>query len=433
MQNRNVRHPSPPWEPGTRLISALVLLVLMAALLYRLRELFSLFMIAFLIAFLLFPLVLRLQRLMKSPRWVAVLLIYLVMLAILAGAGTGVGVAIAQSVINLISGLEDVAAGIPALLEELLTQQYTVGPWVLDFSQYNFESAVSDLVGMVQSLLLESGTFLASLAGRAATTVGLALSVFVFGFYLLLDFDKANEVVLGLIPGMYRADVQRLLKDTGQLWSSFFRGQLILGLAVGLLTFLFLTILGTNFTLGLGVIAGFLELIPGFGPFISACVGVLVALFQASNWIGLTPFWYAVVVLGAFLLVQQIENNLLVPKIIGHSLNLPPLAVLLAVLAGGYLFGLFGVLLAAPLTATLRLWVGYIYRKTVGLETWPAPVLEPREEIQMPRVPPFLRRFFGRLTDWIRSSGPFNRFSEEDGDTIAEHQTGEEQSEASSG
>jgi len=420
MEKRKVQHPSPPWEPGTRLISGFLLLLATAVLLYRLRELFSLVMIAFLMAFLLFPLVLRLQRLMKSPRWAAVLVVYVIMLLILGGAGTGVGIAVTQSVINLISGLENVAAGLPDLVEELIVQQFTIGPWVIDFSQFNFETILSDLVSLIQSVLFESGTFIASLAGRAATTVGLVLSIFVFGFYLLIDFDKSNEVLLNLIPGPYKRDIQRLLKDTSLLWSSFFRGQLILGLAVGLLTILFLTILGTNFTLGLGVIAGFLELIPGFGPFIAACVGVLVAIFQSANWIGLSPFWYAAVVLGAFLLVQQIENNLLVPKIIGHSLNLPPLAVLLAVLAGGYLFGLFGVLLAAPLTATLRLWVGYIYRKTVGLETWPAPVLEPREDVQIPKMPPFLRKFIRRITDWIRSTGPFNRFSDDEGpDEIA--------------
>ncbi|MBN1267816.1 MAG: AI-2E family transporter [Anaerolineales bacterium] len=423
MQNRNVQQPSPPWEPGTRLIAAFLLLVLTGVLLYRLRELFSLVIIAFLLAFLLFPLVLRLQHAMKAPRWVAVLIVYLIMLALIGGAGTGVGVALAQSVISLISELENVAAGIPDQVQELLMQKFVIGPWMIDLAQFNFETVVSDFVGVVQSVLFESGTFLASLAGRAATTVGLVLSIFVFGFYLLLDFDKTSDAFLALVPGPYRRDIQKLLKDTSLLWSSFFRGQLILGLAVGLLTTLFLTILGTNFTLGLGVIAGFLELIPGFGPFISACVGVLVAIFQSGNWMGLTSFWYAVVVLGAFLLVQQIENNLLVPKIIGHSLNLPPLVVLLAVLAGGYLFGLFGILLAAPLTATLRLWVGYIYRKTVGLETWPAPLFKTREEVQIPEMPQFVRNFIGRITNWIRSTGPFSMFSDGEEEELNSEET----------
>lgn len=406
------KHPSPPWEPGTRLISAVVLIVISAVLLYRLRALAGLFLVSFLIAFLLFPLVYRLQGWLKSPRWVAVLIIYLILLALVGGAGTGVGVAISQSVVNLFSGLEDVVADVPMLVEDLMAQQYTVGPWVIDLSQYNFEEAVTDLVGFVQSLLFESGTFLASLAGRAATTIGLGVTVFVFGFYLLLDFDEIGDNILRLVPVPYRNDIRRLLADTGILWSSFFRGQLILGSAVGLLTVLFLTILGTNFTLGLGVIAGFLEFIPSFGPFISAVVGIIVALFQPENWLGLSSFWYAVVVLGAFLLVQQLENNLLVPKIIGHSLKLPPLIVLLAVLAGGLLFGIFGVLIAAPVTATLRLWVGYIYRKTVGLDTWPSPVIEAKDEVQVPNMPGFMRKFFDRLTGWIRSSGSLSRFSE---------------------
>ncbi len=415
------KNPSPPWEPGTRLISAVFLIILTGVFLYLLRSLVSLFMIAFLIAFLLFPLVLQIQRWLKSPRWVAVLLVYLLLLAVIGGAGTGIGVALVQSVTNLISRLGQLAGDIPSVLEDLLDQQFVIGPWTIDLNQYNFEDSISDFVAMIQSLLVNSGSFIASMAGRAATTVALGVSVFVFGFYLLLDFDKMGDHFVNVVPAPYQKDIRLLLKETSLLWSSFFRGQLILGLAVGLLTILFLTILGTNFTLGLGVMAGVLELIPSFGPFISAVVGVLVALFQSSNWLGLTPFWYAVVVLGAFLLVQQLENNLLVPKIIGHSLKLPPLVVLLAILGGGYLFGLFGVLLAAPMTATLRLWIGYIYRKTVGIETWPSSMLEPRTEVNLPAAPSFLRGISARLTGWIRSSGPLARFADkEEIDAMAE-------------
>ncbi len=412
MTGSSNKNPSPPWDPGTRLISAVFLIILTGVMLYLLRALVSLFLIAFLMAFLLFPLVQQFQRWLKSPRWVAVLIVYLLLLAFIGGAGTGIGVALVQSVTNLISRLGQLAGDIPTVVEDLLDQQFVIGPWVIDLNQYNFDDSVSDLVAMIQSLLVNSGTFLASMAGRAATSVALGVSIFVFGFYLLLDFDKMGDHFVNVVPAQYQGDFRMLLQETSQLWSSFFRGELILGLAVGLLTVLFLTILGTNFTLGLGVIAGVLELIPSFGPFISAVVGVLVALFQSSNWLGLSPFWYAVVVLGAFLLVQQIENNLLVPKIIGHSLKLPPLVVLLAVLAGGYLAGLFGVLLAAPMTATLRLWIGYIYRKTVGIETWPSSMLEPRDEIQLPSAPKFLLGIPSRLTEWVRSSTPISRFKD---------------------
>jgi predicted PurR-regulated permease PerM len=406
------KNPSPPWEPGTRLISAVFLIILAGVFLYLLKSLVSLFMIAFLIAFLLFPLVLKVQGWLKSPRWLAVLLVYLLLLALIGGAGTGVGVALSQAVTSAIAGLGEFTDSIPELLEDLLNQQIVIGPWTIDLYQFDVEDVVSDIVGVIQSLLVNSGSFLASMAGRAATTVALGVSIFVFGFYLLLDFDRMGDHFVNLVPAPYQKDMRLLLKETSQLWSSFFRGQLVLGLAVGLLTILFLTILGTNFTLGLGVMAGFLELIPSFGPFISAVVGVLVALFQSSNWLGLTPFWYAVVVLGAFLLVQQLENNLLVPKIIGHSLKLPPLVVLLAILGGGYLFGLFGVLLAAPMTATLRLWIGYVYRKTVGIETWPSSMLEPRDEVRLPAPPSFLRGIAARLTGWIRSSGPLARLKD---------------------
>jgi predicted PurR-regulated permease PerM len=104
-----------------------------------------------------------------------------------------------------------------------------------------------------------------------------------------------------------------------------------------------------------------------FGPWITGLISVLVALFQSSNFWGLNPLGFALVVLGASILIQQVENNILYPRIIGHSLNLNPLVVLLALLAAGSLAGIVGLLLAAPTVATLRLVFSYLYWKVVGV------------------------------------------------------------------
>ena len=106
-----------------------------------------------------------------------------------------------------------------------------------------------------------------------------------------------------------------------------------------------------------------------------SCVTFMVALFQGSNIWGLSPLGFALLVLIVFAIVQQLENNVLYPGIIGHSLKLHPLLVILSVLAGGILAGLIGFLLAAPTVATLRIWSGYVYRKSVGLDTWPTPIV----------------------------------------------------------
>ncbi len=174
--------------------------------------------------------------------------------------------------------------------------------------------------------------------------------------------------IIGWVPGPYKSDASRIMADAGSIWQSFFRGQLIMGLAVGTMTAVIMSILGLRNSIGLGVLAGVLEFVPIFGPWITAIVAVLVALFQETNPLGLTPVGYAIIVLAAGILIQQIENNLLYPRVIGQSLALNPLVVLLSVLAAGSLFGIVGLLLAAPVVATARLVLGYLYWKTVGVD-----------------------------------------------------------------
>jgi predicted PurR-regulated permease PerM len=205
----------------------------------------------------------------------------------------------------------------------------------------------------------------------------MVLMTMVLGFYMLLDFNKMEAFCLDLVPTPYREDFRDLLRRTGRVWQAFLRGQAILGLVIGVIVAGVLSIIGLRFALGLGLIAGLFEFVPIFGPFIAGMIAALVAVFQGSNWLAMTPLGYATLVVVIFVVVQQIENNILVPRIIGHSLNLNPFIVLLAIVGGGILAGVLGVLLAAPVVASLRIWLGYVYRKSVGLETLPTPVVEP--------------------------------------------------------
>jgi predicted PurR-regulated permease PerM len=228
-----------------------------------------------------------------------------------------------------------------------------------------------------------------------ASAVGVVLLALVMGFYLLLDFGKLKGWILDLIPDSHDEDVSLLIENTGKVWQAFLRGQLLLGVVIGSIVSLVLSIIGMRFALGLGLIAGILEFVPVFGPVISGMIAGLVALFQDGNWLGLTPLAYAILVLILFFVIQQTENNILVPRIIGHSLNLHPLLVLIAALAGGILGGVLGVLLAAPFVATMRIWLGYLYRKIVGLGTEPEPVLGPAQQPEVPRV-------FQRIRIWFQ-------------------------------
>lgn len=385
---------SPPWQPGTRLVGGVLMVLLIGWLINGVRQLATPLILGFFLAYLLHPLVNMMSKKTPLPRWLAVLIIYILLLVIMAGTTTGIGLAASEQIAGLVDDLGVLAEELPEQFAELSIQTISLGPWAIDLSRINLEPIFEQLNSTIQSLLLGTGSLIAAFATSAASALGVLLLVMVIGFYLLLDFENLRNFCLDLVPSSYEDDISQLFDQTGKVWQAFIRGQFILGVVVGAVVAVVLTILGVRFALGLGLIAGLMEFVPIFGPIISGIIAGLVALFQEGNWMNLTPWVYMLVILGVFVIIQQIENNILVPRIIGHSLNLNPLVVLLAALAGGILAGVLGLMLAAPTVATMRLWLGYFYRKIVGLGKPPDPILVPPSQRQRSAI-------FRRIRGWF--------------------------------
>ena len=123
-------------------------------------------------------------------------------------------------------------------------------------------------------------------------------------------------------------------------------------------------------------------------------LGVLVALFQPGNWLGLSPGYYVLLIVVVYLVLQQVYDNVLYPRILGRSLNLHPIIILVGAIVATSYAGIVGLLLAAPLIATLRLFGRYVYRKMFDLDPWPEPL--PQSPLP-PRETWFWLRWFNRL------------------------------------
>lgn len=386
---------SPPWQTGTRLMAAVLLLVFVGAVAYATRQLAPPVVLSLFLAYLLHPIVTRLERWTRMPRWLAVLIVYLVLLAMIGGATTGIGIAVSQQVVGVINDLIKISREIPLLLTELANTRIQFWIFEYDLSQVNLDPLIEQLTSTIQPLLVGTGTFIGSVAATTASLVSMLFLTLIFGFYMLVDSEKIRPAILAMIPEPYLGDFRRLLDQTGKIWQAFLRGQLILGLVIGLTVTAAMSVVGVRFALALGLISGVLEFVPIFGPIISGVIAAAVALFSGSTWLNVTPFVLAVIVGLIFLVIQQIENNVLVPKIIGTQLDLNPFVVLISVLAGGVLAGFLGVLLAAPVVASMRIWLGYIYSKAIGVEAHPVVVLKPR--IRQKRRPDV-----ARIQQWWR-------------------------------
>jgi predicted PurR-regulated permease PerM len=181
----------------------------------------------------------------------------------------------------------------------------------------------------------------------------------------------------------YRTEVAYMFERLTVIWDSFFRGQITLMVIMGTAVWLGLTILGLPGAFALGIIAGLLEIIPNLGPFFAAIPAVIVALLQGSDHFAINNFVFALIIIGFYVLIQFIENSILVPRIMGVSVKLHPVVVILGVLVGASVWGILGALLAAPVIATGREILRYLYYRVIGENPYPLKNHSPPEGIKV--------------------------------------------------
>lgn len=204
--------------------------------------------------------------------------------------------------------------------------------------------------------------------GRVGVTVlhGLLIVVIspIVAFYMLVDVPHLRRVAKSLIPEPAKVEVLLLAERLNRAIGGFFRGQLMVALLVGVLSSIGLGLIGLKFWFLVGMIAGLFNIIPLIGPWIGGVPGVAIALTTGS------PL-QAVAVIVVLTGVQQIDNHFITPQVMQRAVHLHPAAVILALLAGGALAGFFGLLLAVPVTAVLKILLGHIWRVHVLEEPLP--------------------------------------------------------------
>ena len=182
----------------------------------------------------------------------------------------------------------------------------------------------------------------ASVALRIGSTIVDVLFVLVLGVYLLASAPTTRAWLFARVPRARRAEVERVEGEARRLFGAYIRGQLLLGLIIGTVSGVTYALLGVPYAVFLGVLAGMLELVPIVGPIVAGTVAAAVSLTQ--------PWPLVAWVVVAAILIQQLENNFLVPRISGGAVGLHPLAALLAVLVGAELGGIVGAIFAVPVT-----------------------------------------------------------------------------------
>jgi predicted PurR-regulated permease PerM len=365
---------SPSWQPSTKAIVLATLLVLLGALIVRFQFVLGMLVLAIIISFLIVPLVNWIQRRARLS-WVAstnIAFIFLILFVLTAS--TAVGLAIVQQLQALIETTQDVLADLPGQVDPLEEQLFQIGPWTIDIAEFDIGALLEQALSYVEPVFNRASSLITGLATVAVETIIRVLFVLVVAYFITLDNVRFRKMWSGFkIPG-YEYDFDRLRSALGNLWNSFLRGQLLVVTVTGILTWILMSVLGLRFSLGLGVLGGIAKFVPIVGPTAAGALAAIVALFQPSNWFGLSPVAHVVVVVISVIILDQGIDYLVIPRIMGTRLNLHPVIVIIAALIGATLAGVLGLLLSAPATATLILVGRYIYRKLIDQSPWEPPI-----------------------------------------------------------
>lgn len=378
---------SPTWGPTTKLIVGLTVVAMAAALMIQFRNIIGPLILAFMLAYLLYPLASLITERVHLPWRTAVNLIYIALLILLSGLFTATGLATAQQLQSLITILERFVADLPSIVADLSTRVIEIGPFIrFDLKQLDFQTATQQALSTIQPMFGQATSLISTFATSAAVTLGWVLFILLISYFLLAESEQVtHDLVKVEIPG-YNEDVRNLTAELKNIWNAFFRGQLIIFVIIMIAYTILMSILGMRYAVGIAVLAGLARFVPYAGPLTVWIVMALVAIFQGSNYFGLQPIQYAVLVVALGLLLDQVMDNLVTPRILGQTLGVHPAAVLIAALIATNLIGIIGLVLAAPVLATMNLLGRYILRKMFDMDPWP-----PSDHVVQPVELPWVR------------------------------------------
>ncbi len=356
--------PSPLYERFRRLgivawsiVGVVIVLAVVVWIAVELRVIILPVILAVGIVYLLNPFIDLLSR-TRVPRAAWTILVYVVFLGLLVLLGIAVYPAIQDQVVSFISQVPDIATDLTAEVVRLannlgitldLPTIESIQEWLADPAN---REAIIDALGQVSQF------------GFAVfEVIGVFLLAPILALYILIDLPAMAQRARAVIPHAWRDETLFVSRELGRALGGFVRGQLVVALFVGVASSIGLRIIGHPFWLVIGLIAGVLNLVPFIGPIVGGALAALTALALQDFS---TAVWSVVVMI----IVQQIDNHVISPLVLRVAVKLSPVTIILALIAGGALGGLFGVLLAVPTVAGVKVVLGHLWRTRMLGESW---------------------------------------------------------------
>jgi predicted PurR-regulated permease PerM len=314
---------------------------------------------AIFLVYIIYPAVRRLNT--RLPLWASIIVVYVIVLGLFA-------MTLAFVVPSLIANLQGLIHDAPVLVAK--TQKALEDPNNQFLAKLPLQARAYLLRAPAQLALLlqqyggQATTGVFNVVISAASALALFVVIPVVALYMLLDVDDMRRALLTSVPGSARARVAKVALECNIALGGFIRGQLLVAAIVGALVIVLLEILHVPYAILIGIFAGAVEIIPYLGGIVGAFIGIAVALLN-NGWES------ALFVLLGFVVINQLQGHLIYPFVVSGSIGLSPLIVILALLTGGELFGLPGLVIAIPIAALIKVLLANLLPEREPLELEP--------------------------------------------------------------
>jgi predicted PurR-regulated permease PerM len=356
------------WPYATKLTVSLLILVFFIYLLTRFQAFIIPLILAIIIAYVLTPLVNLFQKHIPLPRVVTITYTYLLVLAFIVGIPYLMVTLIGQNFpITQINTQKIIATIQSSLAQQYVILGITIKPSDLVIQAISsLQALLSPVIGQTVILLRDILTSLISI-----------VFIVVISFFLIKDSARLEEWFTAHVPPAYLSEYNWFRSEISQIWNAFFRGQILLAAVVTAIWFVIGMILGIPFAWAMAIFAGIMEFLPSIGPGIWLVIAALLAFFLGSTWIPIPNWIFMLIIIGLYTIFEPFDDYYLIPRIIGSRVHLPPLVVILGIVAGALVAGVIGIPLAAPTIASLRVVGQYLYANLFDLELSPVSSVEP--------------------------------------------------------
>jgi predicted PurR-regulated permease PerM len=351
---------SKSWSTTTRYFVLILVLGSFIWLAVSAKDLIGPLAISALLAYVLNPLVIWVSKNSRLTRPMAVLLVFVLSFAALITAGALIAPLIPAQISILAQQLETITLQVQTLLSTpiaIFNMQIPLDVLLANWPEITQGFTRPDLLINV-------------IAATSQNLVWVLVVVFTT-YYLLLDWARLRDWLIGMVPEPYAPDMRHLYVDMRRVWNRYFAGQLRLMFIIGLLTGLAATAMGLPGAFAFAVLAGLFDIFLSVGPLIVTVIAGIVAFVAGSTYLPLPNFWFMVLVVVVFSAIQLLENAWLRPRIMSERLRLHPAVVFVAVVSSLAMAGNLTALIIVPLIGSAMVVGRYLYCKILDIEPWP--------------------------------------------------------------